>query len=316
MKGEAVSIIIPTKNAERYLEAQLRAIFSQEDVPQPEVVIIDSGSTDGTRRIAARFPAKIISIRPEEFNHGTTRNLGARESKGEYLVFLTQDATPADGAWLKNLLKPLLEDDDVAGAFSRHLPRPGCSLPLARQIEEEWPQAGGRQRIVKQVGSREELDARKPYYVYFANTSSCLRRSAWERFPFRDVDFGEDADWAEQALLAGYKIVYEPDSAVIHSHDYRLGEQLRQHYDYGRMVRSARLAPTITIRQSAKTFLVSLRDDLRYTRRRGLPIDRFYFSIPFHACCVLGRWLGEHSARFPSRLRLVLSRQSVIKRHR
>lgn len=315
MKDEAVSVIIPTKNAERYLEEQLRAIFSQEDVPRPEVVIIDSGSADRTTQIASRYPVKLISIKPEEFNHGATRNLGAREARGDYLVFLTQDATPADGSWLKNLLRPLREDPAVAGAFSRHVPRPGCSLPLARQIEEEWPQAGGRQRIVKQVSSREELDARKPYYVYFANTSSCLRRSAWERYPFRDVDFGEDVDWAERVLLAGYTIVYEPDSAVLHSHDYRLREQLRQHYDYGRMVRSARLAPAMTFRRSVKTFLVSLRDDLTYIRKEHRPIEQFLFSIPFHACCVLGRWLGEHSEGLPGRVRMLLSRQSIIKQH-
>ena len=312
MKDEAVSIIIPTKNAERYLEEQLRAIFSQEDVPRPEVVIIDSGSTDGTIRIAARYPVRLISIQPEEFNHGATRNLGAREATWSYLVFLTQDATPADDSWLKNLLRPLREDPAVAGAFSRHVPRPGCSLPLARQIVEEWPQAGGRQRIVKQVSSREELEARRPYYVYFANTSSCLRRSAWERFPFRDVDFGEDADWAERVLLAGCKVVYEPDSAVLHSHDYRLREQLRQHYDYGRMVRGARLAPAITLRRSVKTFLVSLRDDFNYIRKERRPRGQFLFSIPFHACCVLGRWLGEHSERLPRMVRDFLSRQRQI----
>jgi len=314
MKQEAVSVIIPTKNAERYLEEQLKAIFSQEDVPHPEVVIIDSGSTDRTKQIASRYPVRLISIKPEEFNHGATRNLGARAATGSSLVFLTQDATPADSSWLKKLLRPLREDQNVAGAFSRHVPRPGCSLALARQIEEEWPQAGGKQRIVKQVGSREELDARKPYYVYFANTSSCLRRSAWERFPFRDVDFGEDVDWAERVLLAGYTIVYEPDSAVLHSHDYRLREQLRQHCDYGRMVRSARLAPAMTLRQSAKTFLVSLRDDLRYIRRRGLPIEQFFFSIPFHACGVLGRWLGEHSDELPRMARGFLSRQRQIQK--
>jgi rhamnosyltransferase len=316
MKNKGVSIIIPTKNAEQYLEEQLRAISGQIDVPRTEVIIIDSGSTDGTIRLLGRHPVKLVSIKPEEFNHGATRNLGAREAEGEYLVFLTQDATPADGSWLKNLLKSLREDPGVAGVFSRHIPRPGCSLPLARQIEEEWPQAGGRERIVKRVSSREEFEARKPHYVYFANTSSCLRRSIWERFPFRDVDFGEDVDWAERVLLAGYAIVYEPDSTVFHSHDYTLMEQMRQHYDYGRMVRNAGLASAMTLRQSAKTFLVSLRDDLRYVRREGLPIVRYPFSIPFHACCVLGRWLGEHSGSLPRRLRTSLSRQGQIREKR
>ena len=314
MSRDDVSVIIPVKNAGRFLDSQLRAVFSQEGVARPEVVIVDSGSTDDTRTVAARYPARVISIPPEEFNHGETRNLGAREARGDFLVYLTQDAVPANGAWLENLLRPLRGDAEVAGSFSRHVPRRGCSLPLARQIEEEWPQGGGLERIVKRVRSREELEERKPYYVYFANTSSCLRRSVWERFPFRRVEFGEDADWAERVLLAGYAIVYEPTSAVVHSHDYSLREQLRQHYDYGRFVRQARLAPPITARQTVKTALVSLRDDRAYARRKGVPAAQFLRGIPYHAACVLGRWLGEHSEALPAGLRGALSRQGTIKK--
>lgn len=312
MSRSGASVVIPVKNAGRFLDAQLAAVFAQEGEGRPEVVIVDSGSTDDTLSIAARYPARVVSIRPEEFNHGETRNLGARESRGEFIVFLTQDALPADGAWLGSLCAPLRGDPAVAGSFSRHIPRPGCSLPLARQIAEEWPQGGGLERIVKRVRSREELEARKPHFVYFANTSSCLRRSVWERFPFNRVEFGEDADWAERVLLAGYAIVYEPASAVIHSHDHTLREQLRQHYDYGRFVRAAGLAPTITARQSAKTAAVSLRDDLAYARRRGLPAAKLFYSVPYHAACVLGRWLGEHSESLPAGLRAALSRQKKI----
>jgi len=314
MGDGGVSVIIPVKNAARYLDAQLGRVFSQEGAPVPEVLLIDSGSADDTLSVAARYPVRVVSIRPEEFNHGETRNLGARESRGRFLVYLTQDALPADAAWLAGLLSPLRKDPAVAGSFSRHVPHPGCSLPLRRQLEEGWPQGGGLERIVKRVGSPEELERRKPHYVYFANTSSCLRREVWERFPFRHVEFGEDVDWAERVLLAGYALVYEPYSAVIHSHDYPLREQLRQHYDYGRFVRQARLAPRIAAGQSLKTALVAVRDDLRYARRKRLPAPRLLYSVPYHAACVLGRWLGEHSDSLPARLRGALSRQRTLQR--
>lgn len=313
MRGEAVSVIIPTKNAERYIDEQFRAIFSQEGVGRPEVIIVDSGSGDATRRIAAAHSVRVISIKPEEFGHGSTRNLGARESKGDYLVFLTQDATPADSSWLRNLLMPLREDGTVAGAFSRHIPRAGCSLPLARQIEEEWPQTGGTERIVKRVMTREDIESHRPFYVYFANTSSCLRRSVWERMQFREVEFGEDADWAERALLAGYAIVYEPTSAVYHSHDYSAREQLRQHFDYGRFVRSSNLAPVITVRQSVATLLRCLKRDIDYIRRKGYPLGKILASIPYYTACIFGRWLGEHSERMPHGMMKRLSRQKSIK---
>jgi rhamnosyltransferase len=313
MKERTVSIIIPTKNAGYYLDEQLSAIFNQEDIPRPEVILMDSGSKDATLRIAERYPVKVISIKPEEFDHGGTRNRGATASGGDYIVFLTQDATPADRMWLVNMLKPFREDPDVAGTFSRHIPRPGCSVPLARQIEEEWPQAGGVKRIVKEVRSREELEARRAFYVYFANTSSCLLRSVWQKIPFRDVEFGEDADWAERVLLSGYKIVYEPSSSVFHSHDYSLREQLRQHFDYGRFVRRSNLAASITVRQSAASFLASLKMDLEYIRRKRRPLSKFFYCVPFHAACVSGRWLGEHSGKIPGSLRGVISRQERIK---
>ena len=307
-----VSVIIPIKNAERHLEEQLHAVFAQQGAPETEVILVDSGSTDRSREIAGGYPVRLLTIRPEEFGHGATRNLGAREARGSYLVFLTQDATPADPSWLRNLVRPLEEEESVAGAFSRHIPRPGCSLPLARQIEEEWDQAGGRERIVKRVGSREEFEERKAFYAYFANTSSCLRREVWEKFPFRDVEFGEDADWAERVLLAGYAIVYEPSSAVYHSHDYGLGGQFRQHFDYGRFVRAARLAPPLTIGGSLKTALHSLRADADFIRRKGLSRGRLLGCIAFHAACVAGRWLGEHSGEMPPPLLRALSRQKRI----
>ncbi|MCX6356549.1 MAG: glycosyltransferase [Candidatus Aureabacteria bacterium] len=313
MKQETVSIIIPVKNAGGYLEEQLTAIGAQEGALRTEIILIDSGSTDGTLRIAARHPARVISIRPEEFNHGGTRNLGAQEAKGAYLVFLTQDATPAGGAWLANLLKPLREDAAVAGAFSRHIPRPGCSLPLMRQIEEEWSQCGGMERVVKRVSSREELERQKPFYVYYANTSSCMRREIWKRFPFRETEFGEDVDWAERVLLAGYAVVYEPASAVLHSHDYPLREQIRQHYDYGRMVRAAALAPAITVRRSIMTVIDSLRQDMRYAKKKRPPCTRLLYSLPFHISCAAGRWMGEHSARLPRAVQRFCSRQTQIK---
>jgi len=165
---------------------------------------------------------------------------------------------------------------------------------------------------LKQVSSKAELESRKPHYVYFANTSSCIRRSAWEKIPFRKVDFGEDVDWAERALLAGYKIVYEPSSAVYHSHGYNLREQIRQHYDYGRMVRSAALAGRISLARTIKTFLQSARLDAGYIRRKGLAVHRLAYSIPFHAACGAGRWMGEHADNLPRSLTRYMSRQKIL----
>src|SRR5262249_29727545 len=66
--------------------------------------------------------------------------------------------------------------------------------------------------------------------VAFDNVSSSLRRHIALEIPFRDRRFGEDLDWAHRALLAGYRIVYEPRSRVIHSHNYSMWYDLKRVY--------------------------------------------------------------------------------------
>ncbi|MCK4667799.1 glycosyltransferase family 2 protein, partial [Candidatus Dependentiae bacterium] len=85
----SVSIIIPTKNGEKYLDRVLNMLFSQETAFDFEVIIIDSGSKDKTLKIIKKYPAQLIKIRPREFGHGKTRNYGVGISKGKFLVFLT-----------------------------------------------------------------------------------------------------------------------------------------------------------------------------------------------------------------------------------
>jgi len=138
------SIILLVKNGERYLEELLDSVFAQRDAGQFEVVAIDSGSGDRSKEILRKFPLQLHEIPPQEFNHGATRNLGAKLAcpDSQYLVYLTQDATPADASWLAHLIRPMQEDPEVGGVFSRHIPRPDAAPALARQLLTVW-QTGG-----------------------------------------------------------------------------------------------------------------------------------------------------------------------------
>src|SRR5512135_2968500 len=113
-----VSVVIPIYNGERYLAEVLGAVFSQETGFSFEVVVIDSGSTDRSLDVAGGFPVRLHRIPNEEFGHGRTRNLGARLAAGRYVVFMSQDATPAHPRWLENLVASVAKDAGVAGAYS------------------------------------------------------------------------------------------------------------------------------------------------------------------------------------------------------
>src|SRR5215212_6246450 len=125
----SVSVIVPTLNPGENLPRLLEGLASQR--PRPlEVIILDSASTDGSpeRWSAAGFC--VFHIERDEFNHGGTRNLGARRSKGNILVFMVQDAVPADEWCFTNLISPIASGEVVA-TFARHVPKEDAS-PLER----------------------------------------------------------------------------------------------------------------------------------------------------------------------------------------
>lgn len=315
------SIIILTKNGSRYLREVLDAVLGHSSRYPFEVVLIDSGSSDGSWEIAQSFPLHCHQIAPEEFNHGETRNLGARlaDSAASYLVYLTQDATPLEG-WLDHLLQPLKEDKEVAGAFSRHVPRAGCAPSMQRLMSREWLQTGTPERVVKRITDLAEYEQDQAYYAYFSNTSSAIRRSVWRQFPFARVDFAEDSQWADRVLRAGYSLVYEPASSVLHSHNYSLWQQFAQNVDHARAMKALHDPPAYRQARPARfvrRIAGQVREDWRYigTMNAGWP-RKLYWCV--HAplwqfATEFGGLLGARADSLPPGLLRRMSRQSHVR---
>jgi len=314
-----VSIIILVKNGDAYLEEVLNKVFAQEIEEPFEVIAIDSGSVDHTKEILAQFPIHVEEIPPATFNHGETRNLGARLSKGDYIVYLTQDATPLDERWLDRLLNPLREDLLVAGAFSSQHPRKHCHLMEKRQILQTELVSGKTMRVNTAVGNP-EYEKNRYSLIWFSNTSSCIRKEVWKRYPFRKVEFAEDQDWAQRVLEAGYKTVYVPDSIVLHSHNYRPVKNFRRHFEHARAMRGIfgkeefpRFKDIYTAtRDSVKADFQFFRSE---TGSSWGFLRWFFASLFWYLSAFTGLWLGTHSEKIPSRMREVFSLQpSVIKK--
>ncbi len=229
-----VSILVPTKNGAAFIGELLeRAMRGQQTRRSLEAIVVDSGSRDQTRAIAARAGATVHEIPPRAFNHGTTRNLLARLARGTYLVFLSQDALPADENWLENLVRPLDDDVLIAGVYSAHRPRLEADPVQRYLVAHEWRLVGERFPPRRnEITSWREYEANLAAYVYFANTCAAIRRSVWEEIPFRPVEFGEDADWARRVLEAGYATVFQPSSVVVHSHAYGLSDAFRRSFEH------------------------------------------------------------------------------------
>jgi rhamnosyltransferase len=228
VRGPEVSVVIPTFNGAAYLEEVLESVFSQKTGFAYEVIVIDSGSSDGTLDIVDRYRDRspglqMISIPNETFNHGGTRNLGAAKARGRFVAFLTQDATPADDKWLSNLRRCFDADSKVAAVFGKHLPRPDCNPITKRDIDGVFHNISPDDTIAVQEGP----DA----LGFFSDVNSCLRKEYWENHPYPEIDYAEDQVFGRDVLLAGFKKVYCPGAAVYHSHNYPPKEFMGRYFD-------------------------------------------------------------------------------------
>src|SRR5262249_36266970 len=153
------------------------------------------------------YPIRFHQIPPTEFGHGRTRNLLASLAKGDRLLFMSQDAEPASEHWMSRLLEPL-QDEKVAGAYARQIPRASAD-PLIRFFLERTygPQPAWRRLAASSAVSIDD--------IFFSNVSSVVRREVWQQYPFRDdVIMSEDQYWAFDVLNAGFDVVYVPGSQV------------------------------------------------------------------------------------------------------
>lgn len=220
-KSVEASILLPTYNAGTDFEEVLEAISGQRPNFEYELLLVDSGSTDGTLELARRYGARVISIPKSEFTHGGARNRGISEARGEYVAMTVQDAVPADENWLGAMVENMASDDRIAGVYSRQIPRADCNPFTRFALERHF--TNRPERHEQEIESIEQYESLEPMQklekITFDDVSSCIRRSVWRNYQFRPVSFGEDLDWSERVIKAGYKIVYEPTSAVVHSHD-------------------------------------------------------------------------------------------------
>jgi len=302
------SIIIPTKNGVKYLAEVLSAIVNQEADFDYEIVIVDSGSCDKTLEIIKKFQVKLLQIPPQDFNHGVTRNYAISKSNGEYLVMLTQDATPASPRWLASFIEPMERDSQLAGLFGKQIPRPDCNPIDKRDLENHFKNNFGEKLSIQEIGTGQDAvqkhEADKHRLNFFSNTNSCIRRSVWQKIPFQKLDMAEDQRWAHDVLFAGYKKGYAPQAAVWHSHNYTPRQYLKRFVDEYRSHKI--LQNYVGVKSWLKVLPSSLRlcyADCRYINLQAYSslkkLRWFWFAMQLDFARILGEYLGGHYEKMP-----------------
>lgn len=287
----AVSIIVRTLNEAKFLPECLQKIGEQKYSGPVEIVVVDSGSTDDTVRIAANFNAKIVHISKSEFTFGRSLNVGCEASSGEVLVLLSAHCIPCDANWLQDLVNPLLEKTSEY-SYGRQIARDGVSkFSEGMVFRKYYPE----QACSPQVG-------------YFCNNAnSAILRSTWQRLRFDEKLTGlEDMELAKRLVNGGGTVSYVASSAVEHIHEESWSRiKIRYEREAAALVD---IEPNLnlSISQAFKLFFLSALNDFKAADKKFSAM--LLEIILYRACQYYGSFVGSRA----SKLRISRMRQEYF----
>lgn len=222
-----ISVIIPTLNAEHEIDGLLIALEHQSIQPV-EILIVDSASEDKTIELVRQHKrVRLLEIDRQAFNHGTTRDMALRKSSGDFVCFLTQDAVPVSGDYLKRLVAPMVEDPSIALVSGRQLPKADARRFEQLVREFNYPDSPS-------VRSKGDLKKFGIKTFFASDTCSAYRRTAYlECGGFDHVNTNEDMLMAARFIASGMKVAYEPRAEVYHSHNLTPSQQFARNRAVG-----------------------------------------------------------------------------------
>jgi rhamnosyltransferase len=276
----ACTLVIPTKNGGALFKRVVQEFQKQSHWQDVEFIVVDSGSTDDTVAVARAAGAKCWTVAPADFDHGATRDLAIAQASHNRVILTVQDAVPSDGHLIARLLAAL-DQDGVAGVYAHQIPRPDADVITKRNLHIHL--TGRRKRHVTRITDHAAYSEMSPMQKYalcnFDNVCAAIRKDVWEQEPFGPCEFGEDIDWAQRALKRGFKIVYEPTAAVVHSHDRPMGYEYKRTYVCHRKLYSlfgVAVTPTLTtalqgwLHSTLRDALYIARTEKRWPAKLGL----------------------------------------------
>lgn len=276
------SIVIRTLNEAKHLEVLLQAIAAQDTKRvQWEVVIVDSGSTDGTLEIAARYPCKLLHITRQQFSFGRSLNMGCEAALGEALVMISGHCVPTDSLWLENLCIPIVER--VAEySYGRQLGGEDSYYSEKRIFAKYFPETSS----IPQEG------------FYCNNANSAVAKSTWEKYKFDEEITGlEDMHLAKRLVADGGKLAYVAPAAVYHYHQ-ETWPQVKRRFER-EAIALQYIMPQVHIRRRdlLRYLISSIFKDWNKARQHGVFLDKFLEIVRYRTNQYVGSYKGNHDHR-------------------
>ena len=226
-----VDVVIPTyKPGKKF--SRLLKMLQRQTWPVGKIIVMNTEKSfwnehgfEGIKNLEVHHLTK------EEFDHGETRNRGMRFSRADIVVFMTDDAVPADEHLIEALVKAFEqrgpEGEAVIMAYARQLPDKDCPLAERYTRSFNYPE----ESCVKTRADLEQMGIK----TFFASNVCCAydREKFWFQGGFiRRTIFNEDMIFAGKALLQDdYAVAYAAGARVIHSHNYNCRQQFKRNFD-------------------------------------------------------------------------------------
>ncbi len=215
----SISVVIPTLNPGAEFPMLLRKLKGQQGVDRVEIVIVDSGSTDGSVEVAKQWGCTVVEIAPEEFTHSGSRNLGAEQATGDYLLFMVQDAYPIGAHWMYGMLRYLLDhaEQGLMAVSCAETPRSDSDMMYDSMIDTHYRFLGCRDQ--DRLGRLQGLGHMALRAQGQLSDVACLiRREDFARYRYRG-DYAEDLDLGMRIIRDGKAVAMLSSVKVIHSHN-------------------------------------------------------------------------------------------------
>ena len=305
MEKYVIDILIPTYRPGAETAELLRRLANQV-YPVHQIFLVNTEERYWNTELEKICPGcQIRHIRKEEFDHGGTRDWMARQSSADILIFMTQDALPADNRLINRLLEPF-SDPRVKAAYARQLPRRNCG-ELERYTRKFNYPPGSR------IKSKEDLQELGIKTFFCSNVCAAYDRKTYMElggFPRRTI-FNEDMIYAGHLIEAGYSIAYAAEAQVYHSHNYSGRQQFHRNFD---LAVSQAQHPELFEKYPSEGEGIRL---VKQTAKHVCKIRKPWLLFPLvwqSGCKYAGYWMGKRYEKLPGWMAKKCSTNKTLKK--
>ena len=293
MENIKVDVIIPAYHPGKEFSTLIERLTKQT-FPIHRIIVMNTEETYWNKELEEKFSIlEVHHLKKQEFDHGATRAWAAELSDADVMVFMTQDALPADKSLIENLVKALTEDEKTGAAYARQLPNENCSFVEKYTRSFNYPDRSA-------VKTKDDLPVYGIKTFFCSNVCAAYKRDIYQKLGgfVRKAIFNEDMIYAHKAIMAGYSIAYAADACVYHSHNYTGVQQFHRNFDMG--VSQADHPEVFASVPAEGEGISMVKKTARYLigQKQGLQIFKLLY---ISGCKYLGYLLGRHYRKLPEK---------------